>query len=227
MYVTEKGQGAFGDNRRLAGPGRTELSQALFGCGVPHLGKADAASCFKAELAAVMPQVVNVRRMGCAAIDLAYVAAGRFDAFWERGLNSWDIAAGSLLIREAGGYVTGADGEANFLETGSICCGNEIMHRELLALLRGVAWLHPTAAPAWPKFSERAVEYGQTGEALASGDFGDRDAGIASGGRSFCSRWLFLSERPRGARAVPDHRTFRRAVAPPGRSRRACWRTPQ
>jgi len=66
------------------------------------------------------------------------VAAGRFDAFWERGLNSWDIAAGSLLIREAGGFVTDADGEDNYLETGSICCGNEVMHRELLQLLRGV-----------------------------------------------------------------------------------------
>jgi myo-inositol-1(or 4)-monophosphatase len=77
--------------------------------------------------------------MGCAALDLAYVAAGRFDAFWERGLNSWDIAAGSLLVREAGGFVTGADGEANYLETGSICCGNEAMHRELLGLLRAAA----------------------------------------------------------------------------------------
>jgi len=86
-----------------------------------------------------MARVVNVRRMGCAALDLAYVAAGRFDAFWERGLNSWDIAAGSLLIREAGGFVTGADGEDNFLETGSICCGNGTMHRELLQLLHSVA----------------------------------------------------------------------------------------
>ena len=68
-----------------------------------------------------------------------WLQTGRFDAFWERGLNSWDIAAGSLLIREAGGFVTGADGEANFLETGSICCGNEIMHRELLGILRAVA----------------------------------------------------------------------------------------
>ena len=73
------------------------------------------------------------------AMDLAYVAAGRFDAFWERGLNSWDIAAGELLVREAGGFVTGADGEPNYLETGSICCGNETMHRELLGLLRGVS----------------------------------------------------------------------------------------
>ena len=136
LYVTEKGQGAWGNNRRLRVAGRTELSQSVIGCGIPHLGKAKEHPRFKAELAAVMARVVNVRRMGAAAIDLAYVAAGRFDAFWERGLNSWDIAAGALLIREAGGYVSGVDGEANFLETGSICCGNETMHRQLMALLR-------------------------------------------------------------------------------------------
>jgi myo-inositol-1(or 4)-monophosphatase len=135
MYVAEKGQGAFGDNRRLRVAARRELSQALFGCGVPHLGKAAQHPRFKLELAAVMARVVNVRRMGCAALDLAHVAAGRFDAFWERGLHSWDIAAGALLIREAGGFVSGADGEENFLETGSICCGNEVMHRQLLTLL--------------------------------------------------------------------------------------------
>ena len=84
-----------------------------------------------------MARVVNVRRLGCASLDLAYVAAGRFDAFWERGLNSWDIAAGSLLIREAGGFVTDAEGAADFLSTGSICCGNETMHRLLLGLLKG------------------------------------------------------------------------------------------
>ena len=135
MYVAEKGQGAFGDNHRLRVAARTDLSQALIGCGVPHLGKAAQHPRFKAELATVMTRVVNVRRMGCVALDLAYVAAGRFDAFWERGLNSWDIAAGSLLIREAGGYVSGADGEADFLATGSICAGNETMHKGLLGLL--------------------------------------------------------------------------------------------
>ena len=139
MYVAEKGQGAFGDNRRLRVAARRELSQALIGCGVPHLGKAAQHPRFKAELAAVMAKVVNIRRMGCAALDLAYVAAGRFDAFWERGINSWDIAAGALLIREAGGFVTGADGEDNFLETGTICAGNEAMHREMLALLKTAA----------------------------------------------------------------------------------------
>ena len=136
MYVAEKGQGAFGANRRLRVAQRTELSQALIGCGVPHLGKADQHPRFKAELAAVMARVVNVRRIGCASLDLAYVAAGRFDAFWERGLNSWDIAAGALLIREAGGFVTDADGGPDFLATGSICGGNEIMRRDLVALLK-------------------------------------------------------------------------------------------
>ena len=139
MYVTEKGQGAWGANRRLRVAQRSELSQALIGCGIPHLGKAAEHPLFKAELAAVMTRVVNVRRLGCAALDLAYVAAGRFDAFWERGLNSWDIAAGSLLIREAGGFVTDADGGPDFLRTRSICGGNEIMHRELLALLKSAA----------------------------------------------------------------------------------------
>ncbi|HXW20788.1 MAG TPA: inositol monophosphatase family protein, partial [Roseiarcus sp.] len=141
MYVTEKGQGAwgqgaFGDNRRLRVAQRRELSQALVGCGVPHLGKAAQHPRFRAELAAVMARVVNIRRMGCAALDLAHVAAGRFDAFWERGINSWDIAAGALLIREAGGFISGADGEENFLQTGSVCAGNEVMHRQLLALLK-------------------------------------------------------------------------------------------
>ena len=102
MYVSEKGQGAFGGAHRLRVAARRELSQALIGCGVPHLGKAAEHPRFKAELAAVMARVVNVRRMGCASLDLAYVAAGRFDAFWERGLHSWDIAAGALLDPRSG-----------------------------------------------------------------------------------------------------------------------------
>jgi len=135
MYVTEKGQGAWGGNRRMRVAARRDMDQALIGCGVPHLGKSREHPRFKAELAEVMTSVVNVRRMGCVALDLAYVAAGRFDGFWERGLNSWDIAAGALLIREAGGYVSGCDGEDNFLETGAICCGNEAIYRQLLGLL--------------------------------------------------------------------------------------------
>lgn len=138
LYVAEKGQGAWGNNRRLRVAARSDLSQSLIGCGVPHLGKSAEHPRFKAELAAVMARVVNVRRLGCAALDLAFVAAGRYDAFWERGLNSWDFAAGALLVREAGGFFTDADGGADFLTTGSVCAGNEAIHRQLLELLRSV-----------------------------------------------------------------------------------------
>ena len=116
--------------------GRRELSDSLIGCGIPHLGKAPEHPRFIADLKAVMKRVVNVRRLGCASLDLCYVANGRFDAFWERGLHSWDIAAGSLIVREAGGFVTDCDGGAEFLKSGDICCGNEFIHREMLGLLR-------------------------------------------------------------------------------------------
>jgi myo-inositol-1(or 4)-monophosphatase len=77
-----------------------------------------------------------LRGLGSAALDLAYVAAGRADVYWERNLNSWDIAAGVILIREAGGFVSDADGGPDFLVTRSIACGNEVLHRELVGLLR-------------------------------------------------------------------------------------------
>ena len=135
-YVAEKGQGAFGSSRRMRVSGRRELSDSLIGCGIPHLGKAPEHPRFIADLKAVMKRVVNVRRLGCASLDLCYVANGRFDAFWERGLHSWDIAAGSLIVREAGGFVTDCDGGAEFLKSVDICCGNEFIHREMLGLLR-------------------------------------------------------------------------------------------
>jgi len=135
MYVSEKGQGAWGNNRRLRVAQRTALSEALIGCGIPHLGKAAEHPKFKAELAAVMTKVVNVRRLGCASLDLCFVAAGRYDAFWERGLNTWDFAAGSLLVREAGGYITDCDGHPDFMSTLSVCAGNETMHKQILELL--------------------------------------------------------------------------------------------
>jgi myo-inositol-1(or 4)-monophosphatase len=83
-----------------------------------------------------MAQAGGMRRLGSAALDLAYVACGRADAYWERGLNTWDMAAGIVLIREAGGYVSDADGGSNPLATQTIACGNEIMHRELLKLIK-------------------------------------------------------------------------------------------
>ena len=84
-----------------------------------------------------MATVGNLRRLGSAALDLAYVAAGRMDGYWERGLKSWDLAAGAILVREAGGFVSDADGRDDFLTTNSICAGNEYIHRALLEVLRG------------------------------------------------------------------------------------------
>ena len=86
---------------------RRDLADALVATGIPHLGKAKEHGRFRDELTAVMARVGNVRRLGAAALDLAYVAAGRFDGYWERELSAWDIAAGILLVKEAGGLVEG------------------------------------------------------------------------------------------------------------------------
>ena len=136
MFITEKGQGAYLNNRRLRVAARRDLSDSLIACGVPHLGKAKDHPRFKLELAAVMTKAMNVRRMGAASLDLAYVAAGRCDAYWERSLQPWDIAAGILLVREAGGYVSDADGGSAMLDKGSVCAGNEYVQRKLLDVLK-------------------------------------------------------------------------------------------
>jgi myo-inositol-1(or 4)-monophosphatase len=104
--------------------------------GTPHIGRGDH-GLFLRELAAVMPEVAGVRRCGAAALDLAWVAAGRFDGFWERDLSPWDMAAGILIVREAGGFVSDMDGGDEMFESGSIVAGNEAMHRALVGLLRG------------------------------------------------------------------------------------------
>lgn len=136
LYVAEKGQGAWNNDRRIRVSARRDMAMALIGCGVPHLGKSAEHPRFKAEMAAVMARAQNLRRMGAAALDLAYVAAGRLDAYWERGLNSWDMAAGLVLVKEAGGFATEADGGSDILTQGTVCCGAEPIHRELLAILK-------------------------------------------------------------------------------------------
>jgi myo-inositol-1(or 4)-monophosphatase len=92
---------------------------------------------FRSEFEAIQDKVAGLRRFGAAALDLAWVAAGRVDAYWERDISPWDIAAGLLLVREAGGFVTDVDGEDTMMQTGSIVAGNETMHHELLKLLKG------------------------------------------------------------------------------------------
>jgi myo-inositol-1(or 4)-monophosphatase len=135
MFIAEKGKGAYLNNRRLRVSARRDLADALVICGLPHLGRPEPSRTLK-EINAVMGVCGALRGLGSAALDLAYVAAGRADVYWERNLKSWDFAAGVILIREAGGFVSDADGGPDFLVTRSIACGNEILHRELVGLLR-------------------------------------------------------------------------------------------
>lgn len=136
MFVAERGQGAWHNNRRLRVAPKKDLSDALIACGIPHLGRATGHPRFKAELAAVMARVGGLRRFGSAALDLAWTAAGRFDAYWERDLQPWDMAAGIVLVREAGGLVSDIDNGDEMMTRGDICAGNDDMRRALLALLR-------------------------------------------------------------------------------------------
>jgi myo-inositol-1(or 4)-monophosphatase len=135
LYTAERGGGAFMNDRRLRVAARTKLSDAVIGCGVPHLGRGQHGQ-FLVELRNVMAEVSGVRRLGAASLDLAYVAAGRMDGFWETGLAAWDIAAGMLLIREAGGFLSDAAGGQNMLESGSLITGNETIQRALAKTLK-------------------------------------------------------------------------------------------
>jgi myo-inositol-1(or 4)-monophosphatase len=138
LYTAERGKGAFMNDRRLRVAGRPRLEDAVVGCGLPHRGRGDLTQ-FRKEIAAVQSRVCGLRRFGAAALDLAWVAAGRLDGYWERNLSAWDLAAGVLLVREAGGFATDLDGGDAMLEKGHIIAGNERMHGELLALLKDAA----------------------------------------------------------------------------------------
>jgi myo-inositol-1(or 4)-monophosphatase len=136
LFVAERGQGAFHNNRRMRVAARRSLSDSMVACGIPPLSRIDDHPKFKVDLAAVMAKTGNVRRLGAAALDLAMVAAGGFDGYWERGINAWDIAAGVVMVREAGGFVTDLEGGGNMLARQEICAGNETIQRLLLDTLR-------------------------------------------------------------------------------------------
>jgi myo-inositol-1(or 4)-monophosphatase len=135
MFIAEKGKGAFVNEHRIRVAGRRSMHDAVVACGLPHRGRGGLAE-FRTEFAAVQEQVAGLRRFGSAALDLAFVAAGRFDIYWERNLSSWDMAAGILLVREAGGYVSDCDGAESMFAKGHIAAGNETLQRELLAILK-------------------------------------------------------------------------------------------
>lgn len=135
LYVAEKGHGAYFNDRRLRVAARRQLPDILVASGAPFMGK-EGRQDFLSELDAVISSTAGMRRFGSAALDLAWTAAGRFDAFWERNLKAWDIAAGILIVREAGGVVTDLDGRDDMMECGHILASNEPLHRPLLDMLR-------------------------------------------------------------------------------------------
>lgn len=134
-FHAEKGQGAFHNDRRLRVSARHRLNECLIATGAPFAGKGDRPQ-FLGEIDAVMANTAGIRRWGAAALDLAYVAAGRFDGFWERELSPWDYAAGLILVREAGGYVSEMNGKALKMGSPSILASNNAIHSDLMKLLR-------------------------------------------------------------------------------------------
>jgi myo-inositol-1(or 4)-monophosphatase len=152
LFVAERGKGAFLNDKRIRVAARQRLADAVVACGLPHYGRGDLALA-RSEIAAAQRAFAGLRRYGAATLDLAWIAAGRLDAYWERDLSPWDLAAGSLLVREAGGFVSDIDGGNDILQRGNVVAGNETMHRELLRLLRGAgktAGKEAAAAPIAP-----------------------------------------------------------------------------
>jgi myo-inositol-1(or 4)-monophosphatase len=138
LFLAERGKGAFLNDQRLRVAARQRLADAIVACGLPHYGRGDLALA-RNEIAAAQAHFAGLRRYGAATLDLAWVAAGRLDVYWERDLSPWDMAAGILLVREAGGYVSDIDGKEAIFAKANIVAGNETMHRELLRLLKEAA----------------------------------------------------------------------------------------
>ena len=135
LYIAERGKGAFLNEQRLRVAGRKQLSECVVACGLPHIGRGDH-ELSRREMAEMQNRVAGLRRFGAASLDLAFVAAGRLDGYWERNLQPWDIAAGLIMVREAGGVVSGIEGGDTAMATGHVVCGNETIQRELVKILK-------------------------------------------------------------------------------------------
>ena len=135
MFIAEKGKGAFMNEQRIRVAGRKRLADAVIACGLPHIGRGDLVLA-RRETGAMQEQVAGLRRFGAAALDLAWVAAGRLDGYWERNIKPWDIAAGLILVREAGGFVTDCEGGDDMLTKGHVVAGNEAIQKEVVRVLK-------------------------------------------------------------------------------------------
>jgi myo-inositol-1(or 4)-monophosphatase len=134
LFAAARGDGATLDGHKIRVSGQTHLEHALVGTGFPFRQADEDTGPYLEMLGKVVRYTSGVRRPGAAALDLCYVAAGRLDAFWETGLKAWDLAAGSLIIREAGGIVSGLDGSENYLDSGHILCGTPKIYAGLARL---------------------------------------------------------------------------------------------
>lgn len=135
MFYAEKGFGAFVNEARIRVSARHRMSESIFATGLPWSGRADLPETLQ-DLARILPVCSGVRRFGAASLDLAYVAAGRYDGFWERRLHAWDIAAGIVILREAGGLIEPLDPSADLLDGGALICANEPIFDSFAKVIR-------------------------------------------------------------------------------------------
>lgn len=135
MFTASRGSGALLNDRRIRVSGRKGLEGALIGTGIPYRDESYIDN-YMGMFRDMIKDTAGIRRPGSAALDLAYVAAGRFDGFWELGLSQWDLAAGALLVREAGGMVTDIAGGNRFLETGNLIAGNMKVHGAMQKVIK-------------------------------------------------------------------------------------------
>jgi myo-inositol-1(or 4)-monophosphatase len=135
MFVAEKGFGAFMNETRIRVSGRRSMIECIFATGLPFGGRADLPETLR-DMGRLLPQCAGVRRWGSAALDLAYVAAGRYDGFWERGLKPWDLAAGMILVKEAGGFQEPMNPEGRVLDDGEIIAANELIFERFAKVIR-------------------------------------------------------------------------------------------
>lgn len=139
MFYAERGGGAFLNDRRIRVSSRTHMVESLIATGIPFASHSPAQyKEFTESVCALMPKVAGIRRMGSASLDLAYVAAGRYEGYWEAPLSPWDMAAGIIIIKEAGGFVRDLKGGTDMLGTSSILASNEGLHVDLEKILRTV-----------------------------------------------------------------------------------------
>ncbi len=135
LFFAEKGQGAWMNEGRLRVSGRHRLIESIFATGLPFAGRSDLPETLQ-DLARLLPATAGVRRFGAAALDLAYVAAGRYDGFWERRLNAWDMAAGLIIVKEAGGMVEPLNPDGNIIEDGEVIAANEAIFETFAKVIR-------------------------------------------------------------------------------------------